>query len=73
MVMLNKVIKDIRIRKNLTQDQFAKQIGVATSHVTGWETGSRPISLKKVIAVSELFEFDIEMILKERNMENNGR
>lgn len=47
-------IKEIRLKAFMTQDEFAKQIGVSTSAVRTWEQGVSKPSLK---AQKKIVEF----------------
>lgn len=38
---MNNRIKEIRINKNLTQEEFAKQIGITSSAISNYESGLR--------------------------------
>ena len=45
---IGKRIKDLRLQANLTQEDLAEKVGVATKTVSYWENGHNPITLSKV-------------------------
>lgn len=60
----NKVVKDIRIKALLSQDAFAKEIGVSFSTVNRWEMGKakpRYDALKKIKAFCEKNKISFEV------------
>lgn len=64
-----KRLKELRIKANLSQEQLAEKVGVATKTVSYWENAHNPVTLSKIpliadalnIPVYKLFVFlDIE-------------
>jgi len=62
-------LKELRLQANITQEELAEGVGVATKTVSYWENGHNPITLSKIpliattlnIPVYKLFVFlDIE-------------
>ena len=50
------LMKDLRARLNLTQEQFAKEVGVTFSTVNQWENGRRrpqPFLLNRLQEMNE--------------------
>jgi len=50
------LIKELRERLNLTQEQFAQQVGVTYSTVNHWENGKRaplPFLAKRLLEMKE--------------------
>ena len=41
-------LKDLRLKADITQEDFAEMIGVATKTVSYWENGHNPITLSKI-------------------------
>ncbi len=51
-----KLIKKLRNKLDLTQEQFAQRVGVTFSTVNSWESGSRkphPFLLKRLLEMAE--------------------
>ena len=46
-------IKELRIKKRLTQDEFAQSIGVTKMTVSRWERGVMKLSLKNIRKIEE--------------------
>ena len=64
-----KRLKELRLQANITQEDLAEKVGVATKTVSYWENGHNPITLNKIpliatalnIPIYKLFVFlDIE-------------
>jgi putative transcriptional regulator len=55
-VLVPKLIKDLRRRLSLTQEQFAQKVGVTYSTVNHWENGKRtpqPFLVRRLIELKE--------------------
>ena len=51
-----RLVKDLRERMNLTQEQFAQKVGVTYSTVNHWENGKRmpqPFLVKRVLELKQ--------------------
>lgn len=44
-------VKQIRIKKDITQEQLAEAVGVGVTHISHLETGAGTVSLKVFIAI----------------------
>lgn len=60
---MNKRIKNLRLKHNLTQKEFADKIGVSVITIQGWEAGTRYPSAKALITIAELFNVTSDYIL----------
>lgn len=60
---MNKRIKNLRLKHNLTQKEFADKIGVSVITIQGWEAGTRYPSAKALIAIAKLFDVTSDYIL----------
>lgn len=56
-------LRDARLQKGLTQEQLAKQIGVAKSTLTGYEKGNREPDVFKIKKILEVLEVDSDYLL----------
>lgn len=45
---MNERLKELRIKLNISQDEFGKKIGVKRSHVSSMESGSRRINERMI-------------------------
>ena len=59
-----KNVKIERIKKDLTQEQFAEKLGVSTNYPACVENGRQNMSLGKVLELANAFEINIEKLLK---------
>ena len=62
-------LKELRLQANITQEELAEGVGVATKTVSYWENGHNPITLSKIpliattlnVPIYKLFVFlDVE-------------
>ncbi len=56
-------VKQIRLRKGITQEQFAEAVGVGVTHISHLETGSGTVSLKVFLAIVNYLECSADEIL----------
>ncbi|GAB3167551.1 helix-turn-helix domain-containing protein [Telluribacter humicola] len=56
-------IKSIRVKKNLTQDDVAKHLGMAQSNYARMERGLSQITVERLAELAEIFEMSPEAIM----------
>jgi len=49
-----KRLKQLRLQADLTQEELAEQIGVATKTVSYWENAHNPVTLSKIPAIANV-------------------
>jgi transcriptional regulator with XRE-family HTH domain len=65
---IGKKVKQIRLRKGVTQEQLAEAVGVGVTHISHLETGSGTVSLKVFLAIVNYLDCSADEILcKEIN------
>lgn len=64
-------IKDIRVRKNLTQAQVAAALGVSSVVYSRYETGTRQPSVDIIIQLAEIFGVTVDYLLGRQDVENS--
>ena len=57
------ILKQLRIEKNLTQEEFAKKIGYGYATVRYWESGVKKPSFDALIALSKFFNVPVGYIM----------
>lgn len=62
---LSEVLKENRIRCNMTQEFVAEQLDVSRQAVSKWENGTSDPSTANLIALSKLYHISTEELLKE--------
>ena len=58
-------IKDIRKRRNMTQEILAELVGVTSQHISNIETGKTKVSLSTFIKIVNELNIPPEMVLAE--------
>lgn len=67
---LNKNVKYLRKRKNLTHQQLADILKIQKSSLANFESGSRNCSLEVLVDLSKFFNITIdELIFKDLSLE----
>lgn len=65
-------LKELRARKNETQKQAAKGLGVSVQTYNAWEKDISNVAVSKVLAVAEYYGVKISEIFFETKHENNS-
>lgn len=60
---IGKNIRDLRTRKNLTQDELAEKLFVTRQTVSNYETGKSRPDIEMLLRISEVLEADIQLLL----------
>ena len=68
---ISKNIKDLRIAKNLTQDQLAEKLFVTRQTVSNYENGKSRPDVDMIVKISEVLECDVDSVLY--GVTNNSR
>ena len=56
------ILKELRLEKNMSQTELAKQIGVGKSIISLWEKDECEPTLSKLIALAEFFGVTIDYL-----------
>lgn len=62
-MIFGKRLKEARQKKGLTQEELAKQIGVAKSTLTGYEKGNREPDFFKIKKLTEILDVNADYLL----------
>ena len=69
--MVAERLKALRAEKQITQVQLAEMLGVSKGTVAMWETGKSVPTMKNMIALSEILNTDVEILVKSFPKLNN--
>lgn len=62
-------IKSLRLKNNLTQEEFASKLNVTRQAVSNWENNRNLPDIEMIISISSVFEISLdELILGGKNM-----
>ena len=59
-------IKDMRIKKGLTQDVLAEMVGCNTSHISNIENNYTKLSLNVLIAIANSLDVSVDYLLSSQ-------
>jgi transcriptional regulator with XRE-family HTH domain len=65
-------LKQLRIRRNLTQKEFAKLMNIAPSTVTMYEIGQREPNFTLLDKMATYFEVSADYLLGRKDIKING-
>lgn len=69
--MFNTKLRDLRIKKNITQKELSKHLGVSDRTVGYYETGERIPPADVLIKIANYFNVSLDYLL-DRPINNNG-
>ncbi len=64
-------IKDIRLRKGLTQSEVASALGVSSVVYSRYETGTRQPSIDTIIQIADIFGCSVDYLLGRLSIEES--
>ena len=65
-------LKEIRVARNLTQQQVADQIGCSGVVYSRYENGTRQPSIETLLRMADLFGVTVDYLLGRQNVENSA-
>lgn len=68
MVKFNERLRQLRTAKDLSQFEFAKQIGISKSSVNMYERGEREPNFKMLEVIADYFNVDMDYLLGKTNI-----
>ncbi|MDQ0362051.1 helix-turn-helix domain-containing protein [Breznakia pachnodae] len=63
-------LKQIRKKRNLSQEQLADEMGVSRQAITKWETGRGMPDIENIKIISELFKMSLDELIYEESKED---
>lgn len=60
---IGKNIKQLRIRKNMTQDELAERLFVTRQTVSNYETGKSKPDVEMLVRIAEIFQTDVQQLI----------
>lgn len=61
---LSKVIKNARVKNNLSQEQLAELLGVSPSHIKHMESGLRKPSVENLFQLVQILHFSLDALIQ---------
>ena len=63
MIMFAQRIKELRLDKNIGQEELAKRINVSKGIISLWENGLREPSMRSLIVLAKFFDVSIDYLV----------
>ena len=65
-------LRELRLQADLTQEDLAEEVGVATKTVSYWENGHNPITLNKIPLIAAALKVPIYKLFVFLDIEENA-
>ncbi|WP_247930726.1 helix-turn-helix domain-containing protein [Streptococcus mitis] len=62
MKVFSERLKELRLKKGLTQTELGEKVGVKQSTFTNWEKGKREPSFENLIKLADLLEVSLDWL-----------
>ena len=62
MTIFTERLKELRLKKGLTQTELGEKVGVKQNTFTNWEKGKREPSFENLIKLADLFEVSLDWL-----------
>lgn len=73
-MQINKILKTIRLQKNIRQEDIAKQIGIQSNTYFDWERGrTQKIAFEDIEKIADICDYDIIFRNRINNSELNSK
>ena len=64
---ISNVIKELRLKKEITQEELAKKLNITTQAVSKWENGGSP-DIDMIPAIAEYFDVSIDYLFERKKI-----
>lgn len=62
MKVFSERLKELRLKKGLTQTELGEKVGVKQNTFTNWENGKRELSFENLIKLADLLEVSLDWL-----------
>lgn len=62
MKVFSERLKELRLKKGLTQTELGKKVGVKQNTFTNWENGKREPNFETIIKIADLLEVSLDWL-----------
>lgn len=62
MKVFSKRLKELRLKKGLTQTELGEKVGVKQNTFTNWENGKREPNFENLIKLADFFEVSLDWL-----------
>lgn len=63
MILFNERLKELRLEKNLSQNELAEKLGVSQKSISNWETGVREADFETLEKMTKFFNVTADYLL----------
>lgn len=73
MTIFTERLKELRLKKGLTQTELGEKVGVKQNTFTNWEKGKREPSFENLIKLADLLEVSLDWLFGREQMKVKKR
>ena len=73
MTIFTERLKELRLKKGLTQTELGEKVGVKQNTFTNWEKGKREPSFENLIKLADLLEVTLDWLFGREQMKVKKR
>ena len=73
MKVFSERLKELRLKKGLTQTELGEKVGVKQNTFTNWENGKREPSFENLIKLADLLEVSLDWLFGREQMKVKKR
>ena len=60
--MINKILKNARIRKNLSQDELGEKLSLARNTISSYERGNSQPDFETIVRILDICDYEIKIL-----------
>ena len=65
--MINKILKNARIRKNLSQDELGEKLSLARNTISSYERGNSQPDFETIVRILDICDYEIKILDRYSN------
>lgn len=69
-MLFSEILKELRKKKKMTQEEAAKKLGIARTTYSGYERGTSEPDIEGLKKISNVFEVDIDLLIGSNKKES---
>ena len=62
---IGKIIRDLRISRNITQEKLAEMMDLSVSHIRNIESNNARVSLPVIVEFANIFKVSVDFLLRD--------
>ena len=68
LVALGEVIRDLRVKRGLSQEAFAEEVGIDRSYAGGIERGEHNVAVMNLLKITKILNIPLSQLLQKAKL-----